>query len=158
MGMYTELNCAFRLKADVPQLIVEALRVMIDGGSADELPCHPFFRLRNWCGMLRGEVCSFDGDIGTSMRFDGNIACFRVTIRCILKNYEGEIEQFIDWITPYIDSYPDWFLGYSRYEDRDLPTLLFYPNQWRQVVLPVPLSGDGHGSNPPNPGGGTGYS
>lgn len=39
-----------------------------------------------------------------------------------LKNYRSEIQQFFKWIAPYSTTE---FLGYSRYEEEDEPTLHF---------------------------------
>ena len=39
-----------------------------------------------------------------------------------IKNYDGEIEQFFEWIAPYVTTD---FMGYSRYEEHREPTLFF---------------------------------
>jgi hypothetical protein len=44
-----------------------------------------------------------------------------------IKNYEGEIEKFFEWIIPYVDGYPGDFIGYSRYEEDLKPTLIYLP-------------------------------
>lgn len=46
-----------------------------------------------------------------------------------IKNYDNEIETFVEWLTPYIDDYSD-FLGYKIYEEDEKPTLLYHPNKW----------------------------
>lgn len=39
----------------------------------------------------------------------------------ILKNYDSEIEEFLDWLEPYIGT--EGFIGYMRYEEWEDPTL-----------------------------------
>ena len=43
-----------------------------------------------------------------------------------IKNYDGEIELFLSWIEPYIDAIPGDFIGYWRYEEVTVPTLIYY--------------------------------
>ena len=45
------------------------------------------------------------------------------------KNYGDEIEYFLDWIAPYIDAYDNEFLGYSRCEETNNPTLYFFKDK-----------------------------
>jgi len=52
---------------------------------------------------------------------------YRVLIRSNLKNYDDEIEKFIDWITQYIHAVGGDFLGYSRSETTQVPTLIYCP-------------------------------
>jgi len=46
-------------------------------------------------------------------------------VRGNLKNYESEIDTFIDWITPYLNKLPGDFLGFERYEECTEPTLIY---------------------------------
>lgn len=142
MGMYTELNCAFELNKETPQQVIDVLMFMIEGGDQNQLSGnHPLFETHRWSYMLQSDSYYFDGDTHSTIRFDTITEQYTVTIRCNVKNYHREIEHFIDWITPHIDKFPDEFLGYKRYEEADLPTLLFHPNQWRDVLLQTPAKG-----------------
>ena len=51
---------------------------------------------------------------------------------CNFKNYDGETELFIDWLKPYIHEYTSNFLGYSRYEEAEVPTLIYRQNTNQQ--------------------------
>ncbi|RUS01125.1 hypothetical protein EFW58_01156 [Bacillus velezensis] len=49
-----------------------------------------------------------------------------MTIRCNLKNYDNEIENFIEWISPFIYKKDgNYFIGYKRYEEDKEPELIF---------------------------------
>lgn len=47
----------------------------------------------------------------------------KVNIRANLKNYDNEIDKFLHWLAPYIDT--EGFIGYTRYEEYDDPTLIY---------------------------------
>ena len=49
-----------------------------------------------------------------------------LNVRCNLKNYHEEIEKFMNWLCPYIET--EGFLGYMRYEECDNPTLIYKEN------------------------------
>jgi hypothetical protein len=142
MGMYTEINCAFEMKKDTPVEVLNLLKYMV-GDVLDEpvyLPDHPLFKTSRWSYVLRCDSYYFDGDSHSTVRLDDISNSYYVTIRSNLKNYDDEIDKFIDWISPNLDKYPGDFIGYKRYEENEVPTLLFHPNQWRDVVLDKPLA------------------
>jgi hypothetical protein len=129
MGMYTELNCAFALSKNTPGQIINILLYMTGQSSTEPetIPPHPLFGDTRWNHMLRGASAYFDGEPHSMVRLDEFSDKHRVTIRCNFKNYDDELEKFIDWITPHIDALPGDFLGYKRYEDTEMPTLLYHP-------------------------------
>jgi hypothetical protein len=43
-----------------------------------------------------------------------------------LKNYALEIENFLDFISPYVET--DGFIGYYRYEESENPALIYIDN------------------------------
>jgi len=136
--MYTELVCAFSLTKGTPQHVVDTLLYMTGQSSAEPetLPPHPFFGDTRWDHMLRGGSAYFDGDPHSTVRVDEYSGKHRVTIRCNFKNYDGELEKFIDWLTPHIDALPGDFVGYKRYEDTDVPTLLYHPGIFITPQIP----------------------
>jgi len=141
--MYTELNCAFALSKNTPQQIVDLLLYMTGQSSTEPatLPPHPLFGDTRWDSMLRGASAYFDGDSHSTVRLDEFSGKHRVTIRCNFKNYDDEIRRFIDWITPHIDSLPGDFIGYTRYEDTELPTLLYHPRLFITPQIPEEIFG-----------------
>jgi hypothetical protein len=146
MATYTELNCAFSLKRHTPEEIVDTLASMAgqDEEEPKSLPKHPLFGATRWRHMLRrssadGEAESY-GDAGVQVS-DG-CTRYRVTIRCTLRNYGNEIDQFIDWITPYIFARHGDFIGYTRSEDVEHVTLLLYPNRTFTRARPDEIGGE----------------
>lgn len=134
MGMYTELHLNCELKKDVSTEALNILQHMLDNAeSIGELPDHPLFRTERWNWMLRSDSYYFQADTHSTLRWDDISNQYYLCIRCNLKNYDNEINLFVDWITPYIDAIDGDFLGFQRYENDDDPTLLYYPNDWRLV-------------------------
>ena len=126
MGMYTEFHFNVELKKDVPQEVVEVLKFMLGDIEVEpKLPAHPLFETDRWRVMLCMDSYYFHADTHSTLRFDDISNSYFLCIRCNLKNYNSEIEKFVSWITPYLDEFPNNFLGFSRYEETEQPTLLF---------------------------------
>ena len=124
MGMYTEINVCFDLKKDTPQNVIDVLHCLIDG--ADEpsnLPKHEFFDCDRWHMVACCDSYYFDGTTNSKIVFDDISKCYKVNIRANLKNYDDEIEKFLIWLAPYMDTLG--FIGYTRYEEYDDPTLIY---------------------------------
>ena len=144
MGTYTELNCAFSLYKDTPQHIVDTLRYMT--GQAETapvtLPPHPLFGDTRWDGMLSCFSSYFGGDPHSTVRQDEINGKYHITIRCNFKDYDGEIEKFIDWITPHIHALPGDFIGYTQSDLTQIPTLLYYPRRSFTPQVPEEILGE----------------
>lgn len=65
----------------------------------------------------------FDGSTNSEMVFDDISKTWKINIRANLKNYDSEIEEFLDWLEPYIGT--EDFIGYMRYEEWEDPTLIY---------------------------------
>lgn len=128
MGMYTELHFNAELVRDVPPNVIDVLRLMT--GVADHeptpspLPDHALFRTQRWSGMLLCSSYYFPLSVATSVDFDDIAKRYYLRVRCNLKDYDGEIDHFLDWIRPYVDA-DDECLGYYRYEEDPHPTLIY---------------------------------
>jgi hypothetical protein len=127
MGMYTELHYNVELKSPVPTNIINTLQYML--GETEEvppnLPDHKLFQPEGrWRFMLRCDSYYFSADTHSTLRLDYQGGWY-LCIRCNLKNYSEEIENFIDWMMPYIDNSPGNFLGFYRYEESEIPTLIY---------------------------------
>lgn len=126
MGMYTELHFNVRLKPDVPTPVLEVLNYMIGTDEFQPLiPDHPLFSAPRWAIMLRCDSYYFDADTHSTLRYDDIGRQHSLCIRTNFKNYDGEIEKFIDWIRPYLDKDKGDFLGFYRYEETEEPTLIY---------------------------------
>lgn len=126
MGMYTE----FYFRANVHDCeVADWLHHQINGEGRFDYPFngHEFFTLPRWCSIFRRPIFRRKAPIGGPY---GN----ELAIASSLKNYSGETDSFIDWITPYLDMSDGDFLGYSLYEDscdydelyREHPVLYFH--------------------------------
>jgi hypothetical protein len=133
MGMYTELHLNAKMKRDVPDDVVAILKHMV-ADSAEyverpaELPDHPLFaRTSRWGYMLRCNSYYFAADTRSTLRHDRISDAYYLCIQTNLKNYDSEIEYFLDWVHPYFDMEAGEFLGFRRYEESNRPTLVYMP-------------------------------
>ena len=129
MGMYTELHYNVELIENVPEEVLDVLRHMLYTGEEmlpePPLPDHALFESDRWHYMLVMDSYYFSGDTHSTLRYDDISKEYTLSIRCNLKNYDNEIEKFIDWIHPYIAKEVGDFLGFWRYEEVNTPTLIF---------------------------------
>lgn len=140
MGMYTEFHFNAELIEGVPSDVVALLKLMTDDASDARVspprvvPAHEFFTLIGWQWLLKMHSAYFD--MYPCSMLIHEFERYSLSARSNLKNYCNEIEQFVDWITPYLDKRRGEFLGFSRYEEEEIPTLLFHPNQWIKPSIP----------------------
>ena len=140
MGMYTELNIAVEVNTD------ENTRVILEYMVADKhyelnakLPKHRLFESPRWQYMLKGQSYYFDHtadstfvdkDSWSEKPHNNRI----LNVRCDIKNYDDEIEHFLDWI--YSFTATRGFIGYKRYEEHANPTLIYFTDsgvEYRKV-------------------------
>mgnify|MGYP001616492046 CR=1 FL=1 len=128
MGMYTQLHFASDLKPDTPKEVIEVLEAMATGRTDNlgKLPDHEFFNCSRWEVLFTMGSGYFDYDTHCKFWKEGYLDFYVLNVTSNLKNYDSEIEKFLDWINPYLDKYDDDFLGYHRYEETEKPTLIFY--------------------------------
>ncbi|MEK4122066.1 hypothetical protein [Lysinibacillus sp. FSL K6-0102] len=128
MGMYTELVLSIELNEDVPSEVINTLKFMMNRYSDEDHvtpPDHKLFKVSNrWRYMLNSWSYYFDGFSNSALQYDSIINSYFLVIKCNLKNYENEIELFLDWIKGY--SKTSGFVGYSRYEEDTEPTLIYF--------------------------------
>lgn len=126
MGMYTELHFNSELKKDVPPEALAILQYMVNGGDVPPpVTNHPLFlEGSRWRFMLQTDSYYFDADTHSTLRLDFQGGWY-LCIRCNLKNYSNEIQNFLEWVRPYLDKRKGEFLGFYRYEESDEPTLIY---------------------------------
>lgn len=128
MGMYTEIYFRADLSPDVPEYVVEYLQRMV--GDIEEKehmfskPDHELFSCPRWAYLGCGGSAYFP-ITQSKINFDPFTATWQVFFLANLKNYGGEIHHFFDWIDPFVASRQGEFLGYSLYEEDDVPILYF---------------------------------
>ncbi len=129
MGMYTELHYNVSLKKETPRNIIDTLKEMLNFDDEPkpkkDLPNHVLFTLPRWKLMLQCDSYYFDSETNSTLKFDEITKHFYLNVKCNLKNYSNEIEQFVDWLNPHVDCYDGDFLGFHRYEESNTPTLIF---------------------------------
>ena len=126
MGMYTEIYVNVDLKKDTPDEVINALKAMCYMEDSDVKVLYPYpgmwehlfssnsyYTPNTWCSSLTyDEICNQWSLLGK-----GDI-----------RNCQQEIQEFFEWIIPYVDGYPGDFIGYHRHEDDKKPTLVFLPD------------------------------
>lgn len=131
MGMYTDFCFDCELKADTPPEVITLLQAWMDNamghyaGVHRPLPDHALFRTPRWhmIGWCGSAYFSAQPHRSFEKLYDST---WTLNIRSNHKNYDNEIELFIDWINPYIVAAEGDFLGFYRYEENQHPTLIFY--------------------------------
>lgn len=124
MGMYTELVLGVELRAETPDNVIDILRYMISESDVKpELPSHELFETDRWPIMLTCDSYYFDGLPHAALEFDDIGEAYYLTVRSNFKNYGNEVEKFMDFIQPYLDT--RGFLGYTIYEEDGDPTLIY---------------------------------
>lgn len=132
MGMYTALH--FNSELNIPQEceVAEVLKYMVSDreDKPTEIPNHPLFKTERWERMFQCDSYYFDEDTHSTMRWDEIAKNYYLCLRFNVKNYDGEIEKFIDWIMLYLDKYETGeFLGFYRYEEDEDPTIIKYKKE-----------------------------
>ena len=122
MGMYTDLVMGVEISAD-PK-VIQKLRYMLDNSEPDININHKLFTDKTrWKFMLHCDSYYFDGQTDSKLIYDECVENYYLNVRCNLKNYDNEIELFLNWLCPYIKT--EGFLGYMRYEEDYNPTLIY---------------------------------
>lgn len=127
MGMYTEFVLGVDLVRETPKEVIDILDFMITNDLDDNepiLPDHPLFNTERWRYMLQSDSYYFGGfsnSLIDAPRFIEDV--YKLSIRSNLKNYDSEIELFLNWLNPYIET--RGFIGYMRYEEFDDPWLIY---------------------------------
>lgn len=121
MGMFTEIYVNVDLKEDTPKSVIKVLESICAGDGVDSK--YPD----------RWNVLFVNGSYYTPytecdrLTFNMTSNQYSLLGKGDIKNYEGEIEAFFEFLIPWVDGESGDFIGYSRYESEKLPTLVFLP-------------------------------
>lgn len=126
MGMYTELNINVNFQSDTPDNIIDILKYMLGDISEVTTTSHPLFSTERWTLMLTCDSYYFDGVTHSSIVYDSISKEYALSVRSNFKNYNNELELFLDFIQPYLST--TGFIGYHRYEEYEDPTLIYNDN------------------------------
>jgi len=126
--MYTQLHFAVELKKETPGYVIDILK-WLESNKDNEPPAiseHPFFKCEQWEWLFWMDSYYFNAPSHSIFKYDDITNQYVLFIQSNLKNYDDEIEMFLNWIMPYIDALEGEFLGYHRYEEEVYPTLIYY--------------------------------
>jgi len=123
MGMYTEIYINVDLKKDTPDDVIKVLKAMCDQECKEVLVDYPY----KWICLFSNMSYYTPSTNCRFLEFDNISNQWSLLGKGDIKNYGNEIEEFFEWIMPWIDGYPGDFIGYSRYEEDQKPTLMFLP-------------------------------
>lgn len=129
MGMYTEIVAGFAVRSDAPEAVKETVRRLCAGDAVDaHRHEHPFFSCERWNLLALCGSYYFPGPTHSLAVDDSINGLLRISIRSNLKNYDGEVERFWEWVAPYAETGRDYeeFVGYSLYEEEHHPTLIYF--------------------------------
>jgi hypothetical protein len=125
MGMYTEIYVNVDLKRETPDNVLQVLKAMC--GQLDREQEEEALREfpDRWC-MLFSD-CSYytPRTYCKYLQFDEISKQWSLLGKGDIKNYGQEIQKFFEWVMPWVDAFEGEFIGYSRYEESDKPTLYF---------------------------------
>ena len=127
MGMYTEIIFGAGLKRNLSEEIVDIIKRMISGEAYKDVPNHPYFKSeRSWL-LCSGGSYYFPGTIEPKFWYDNISKQWYLHFRTNIKNYDSEIEKFLDWIKPYIEDGCGRknFYAIVTYEEDDEPTIYY---------------------------------
>lgn len=123
MGQYTEIFVNVDLKPETPEEVLAVLRAMCGGEDQTPLDGKPW----RWRALFSNGSYYVPKTSCAKLIHHKDDGFYSLLGKGDIKNYEREIEQFFEWLIPYIDAFPSEFIGYKRYEELDAPDLLFMP-------------------------------
>lgn len=122
MGMYTELIFGASLKKDTPDEVIETLQILCGikdvPENFDYPKRNPFYAQSYYFGV--SSSIPF-------MYFDDTCKTWIVSTRGNVKNYDNDIEYFLEWIKPHIESGSGIRDMYAivTYEEASEPTIYY---------------------------------
>ena len=128
MGMYTELIFGATLKEKTPTYVTDALNCIINDSVTTNLSdeAKQFIDEYSLSKLIWCSSYYFGAHSNKpSCVFDKIANRWCISFRANCKNYQGEIEKFIEFIKPYVEygSGPTNIFAIVQYEEDDYPTL-----------------------------------
>ena len=131
MGMYTELILGCKLKPETPQEVIDIIKWMCepDDKRGEPPEAYPFSskgRMK-WLFRMSSYYFSVSSTPAPHFVFDENGDNWILSTRSNLKNYEDEIETFLEWLKPHIESGSGEreFYAIVTYEEQEEPTIYY---------------------------------
>lgn len=104
MGMYTELIIGCLLRKDTPKEVISTLEWMFRDNENEPEPDNLPGKGTRVRWMFRSAGSYFGSPSGErKLIYDEICEAYRLSGRFNIKNYEHEIETFLDWLEPFVD-------------------------------------------------------
>lgn len=143
MGMYTELNVNVGLKKETPSTVIATLRYLVGEDVEATAEAHELDKMYGDSGEPFRFCCGSSyyfspAESASKLRFDEIADHYYLTVLASIKNYSSTWENFIEWLTPFIDE-NEGYIGTMRYEEDMLPTMLILVNgEVKHIRAPQP--------------------
>lgn len=118
MGMYTEIFVNVDLKEETPDAVIQTLKAICEKDYKNSLLAD---KPERWAWLFSNGSYYTPSTHCASLTFDKISNKWSLIGKGDIKNYEGEIEAFFDYIRPYVE---DNFMGYMRYEEDEMPKIM----------------------------------
>ena len=131
MGMYTELVLSLELEngQDFQNDILPVLNEMVGGSGFLDGDCEMDMSDtlgERWNFMFNCSSHYHTPISVTKLEYLPYAEMYVLFVRCDFKNYDDEIDKFLDWISPYVNKSKSegHYYGHYRYEEDDKVTLI----------------------------------
>lgn len=124
---YTEFVLGIILDDDTPEHMIDIIKYMLGARiiiSNSFATGHPLFKTGRWDKMFRSYSDTFPIKPHCIYNYNADKKHYTLSVRCAFKNYDSEIELFLNWIAPYVRN--EGFVGTMRCEEYEDPYLLYY--------------------------------
>lgn len=126
MGMYTELIFEGTTMKNISKHDLAYLEYFFADVTEMHLPYekpnHPFFKTPRW-NLIGLGSSYYHLPMPVRRMFQDQVTDgYHVFLRCDLKNYDDEIQLFINWIKPLMQRYRGW----TWYEEDEEPQVISY--------------------------------
>ena len=125
MGMYTEIYVNVDLVPNVPEKVIKVLQAMCGDREPDILLEDV---QKDWLYLFNNGSFYVPSTVCRNLTYNNISNRWSLLGKGDLKNYNGQIESFFAWLMPYIKGHEGDFIGYSRYEESQEPTLFYLKN------------------------------
>lgn len=128
MGMYTQLYFNATLSKETPKEIIDTIQRMLDPNQSDIQPENlPKGDRVSW--MFRSGGSAYFGGISglSSFKYDSLFKKWSLFGVFDIKDYDNEIESFLEWIKPHIEHGAGRRQMYAMmmYEEQSEPTIYY---------------------------------